>query len=425
MASNRTLAQGPRLSPTPGPDSRSGDTTGQSRPPTPLIGSAATGPGPPVPAEAKEPLIGPAASGPPRSPVALNPRDVESFKQTARSALAREGIPADQIEKRLDSMVAAAAQPLTPAAIPELTPMPGPGFFDKFGDGWNGVEESARNLSGQAGPGAPGVLESWRDLAKGINAQVTDPVGTAINDFRESPSLAAYLGEKAGAAAINAPAMAFGGEGALGALGLRAGALEDLGDAAVAGHAGVHEAIPHPHLDTPTIEHHTPLADIPSHHLAPVDPGPLHADSPLFDGYHPTPHGPEFTNPDGSLIYPEDSLPSKPYAIPGTVIDNADLPKGTIIDRFGSPFGSWLSPDGTLFAERALPLDSAAKSYYQYVVDDPMKLPPGYRIEESQAAPWFHQPGGGTQYRIIAPEGQEPSVQRLVNSGFLRQVERQ
>jgi hypothetical protein len=142
----------------------------------------------------------------------------------------------------------------------------------------------------------------------------------------------------------------------------------------------------------------------------------------LFDGYDPTPPGPEFTKPDGGLIYPDGSLPSKPYAVPGTVIDNAEIPQGTVIDRFGHPGGAWLSPDGTPFAERALPPDSATKPYHQYVVNDPSKLPAGYHIEESKVAPWFHQPGGGVQFRIIGPDGNDAPVQHLLDSQYLKKA---
>jgi hypothetical protein len=79
----------------------------------------------------------------------------------------------------------------------------------------------------------------------------------------------------------------------------------------------------------------------------------------------------------GGLQLPVDAKPG----VPGTVIDDAEIPQGTAVDRFGSPFGSWVSPDGTPFEARALPPDSAVKSYYQYVVDDPTRLPPGLRVE--------------------------------------------
>jgi Hydrolase N-terminal helical domain/Tuberculosis necrotizing toxin len=173
----------------------------------------------------------------------------------------------------------------------------------------------------------------------------------------------------------------------------------------------------------PATAHDPPVAAGGAHHSAPP-PGlvahPLPADSPLFDGYRPIEPGPEFTKADGSLNYPDDMLPSKPYAIPGTVIPDAHLTPGTVIDRFGWSTGSYLSPEGVPFAERALDPDSALKPYCQYIVDDPAKLPPGYHIEESQAAPWFHQPGGGMQYRIIGPDGKNAPVDALLDSGYLK-----
>lgn len=160
----------------------------------------------------------------------------------------------------------------------------------------------------------------------------------------------------------------------------------------------------------------------PADHHKPDTPQPLSPDSPLFDGYERHDPGPEFTDPDGNLIYPDDTDPAKPYAVPGTVVPNVQLARGTLMDRFGFPGGAWLSPDGTPFPFRGLPDDSALKPYFQYAVNDPTKLPPGWSIEQSQVAPWFHQPGGGLQYRIIAPEGERPSVQTLLDWGYLREV---
>ncbi|WP_055404562.1 MULTISPECIES: TNT domain-containing protein [unclassified Mycobacterium] len=148
----------------------------------------------------------------------------------------------------------------------------------------------------------------------------------------------------------------------------------------------------------------------------------LPSDHPLFDGYHAVQPGPEFTKPDGSLLYPDDGLATKPYAVPGTVIPNANLQPGTVLERFGNPGGSYLAPDGTPFAQLALPPESALKPYYQYVVKDPTALPPGYHIEQSQVAPWFHQPGGGIQYRVIGPDGKNAPVEVLEESGFLKDM---
>jgi hypothetical protein len=170
---------------------------------------------------------------------------------------------------------------------------------------------------------------------------------------------------------------------------------------------------------------HVPAAPGGPHGPPPVPlepPPPAPQDSPLFHGYHPIEPGPEFTRTDGTLIYPDDSLPTKPYAVPGTVIPDANLPAGTVVGRFGYPGGAYLAPDGTPFAELSLPSGSALKPYYQYVVDNPNALPPGYHVEQSQVAPWFHQPGGGTQYRIIAPDGKDASVDALLESGYLKDL---
>jgi hypothetical protein len=196
---------------------------------------------------------------------------------------------------------------------------------------------------------------------------------------------------------------------------------------------GVHPGPP------PVVEHVPPAgqgADIlehaPGEHVPAVPdspppvpdqpPLPLPSDHPLFHGYQPIEPGPEFTRADGSLIYPDDSLPTKPYAVPGTVIPDANLPADTVLSRFGYPGGSYLAPEGTPFAGLSLPPDSALKPYFQYVVENPRALPPGYHIEQSQVAPWFHQPGGGTQYRIIGPDGKDAPVDALLDSGYLREV---
>lgn len=346
----------------------------------------------------------------PAQPVPLDPAKVEEFKSLARETMLRSGVPPEQIEQRLDAMVAAAQKPL-PAYKPserDATPPPKPSFEDGFADGWFGTEESIKNLIGANG--WDDLKESWTDLAKGTWQRVTHPIDTVKEDLEHLTKYPGhYLGEVAGSTALTAPGAVFGG-----------------GEAALA----VRAAIPDDVIDMPShthgVEHPTPLAEVPSHPgtHAPINspPPPLPPDSPLFDGYDPIPPGPQFTNPDGGLIYPDDSLGSKPYAIPGTVVDNADIPRGTVIDRFGYPGGTYLSPQGIPFAERALPPESAFKPYYQYVVDDPSKLPPGWRIEQSQAAPWFNQPGGGTQYRIIAPDGDEASVEALIDWGYLKEV---
>jgi len=200
------------------------------------------------------------------------------------------------------------------------------------------------------------------------------------------------------------------------------------------------EPVPGTHpLEPPAVEHTPPAShgDVPAEHapagphvpalpdthapaLAP--PPPLPEEHPLFDGYTPVEPGPEFTHADGRLFYPDDTLPTKPYAVPGTVVPDANLPAGTILGRFGHPGGAYLAPDGTPFAQLSLPPESALQPYYQYVVEDPSLLPRGYHIEQSEVSPWFHQPGGGTQYRVIGPDGKDAPVDALLDSGYLGDV---
>ena len=44
---------------------------------------------------------------------------------------------------------------------------------------------------------------------------------------------------------------------------------------------------------------------------------------------------------------------------PGYTPQPVELPAGTVIDRFGSEYGNYLSPDGTPFMDRALRPESA------------------------------------------------------------------
>lgn len=162
-----------------------------------------------------------------------------------------------------------------------------------------------------------------------------------------------------------------------------------------------------------------------------VGAAPLPLTSLLFVGYDPKYPVPLPTDPTKNevgpqgqgLIYPDDSDPSKPYAVPGTVVDSVQLPTGLVVSRFGYPGGAFLAPDNTYFAQLALPPASQVAPFFEYVVADPAALPPGYRIEQSQLAPWFGQPGGGVQYRIIFTNAQgkesDGSVQALLDSGYL------
>lgn len=155
---------------------------------------------------------------------------------------------------------------------------------------------------------------------------------------------------------------------------------------------------------------------------------PLPLDSPLFAGYTPTypvvlPTPPcaqadcNEINPDGTstALFPPNngSDPTKP------IYPNVVLPAGTEVQRFGVPFGSFLSPLGTTLKELALAPASQVAQYSEYVVANPANLPPGYRIEQSTVLGWYGQPGGGTQYRIVDSKGNNASTQSLLDAGYL------
>lgn len=105
---------------------------------------------------------------------------------------------------------------------------------------------------------------------------------------------------------------------------------------------------------------------------------------------------------------------------PGYVPHEANLPPGTIIDRFGSEFGRYLAPDGTPFADRALAPESVGGAYNRYMVTGE-PLPPGWRIVEGPLQPFYGRtPSPGTvQYMIEAPDGVRPTVWELERLGIL------
>ncbi|OBH18446.1 MULTISPECIES: hypothetical protein [Mycolicibacter] len=153
--------------------------TGASRTPGDAAGDAAAGSLPWLLNQARQ-------GGGSVPPVPLNPKDVESFKVAARQVLANDGVPPDQIEARINAAVVAAQQPLPRYIPPAPQRGPAPGFGDGFGDRWRAAEQGVKNLLGQGGPGAPGVLESWGGMAKGVGSAMINPVGAGVAEVKEA-----------------------------------------------------------------------------------------------------------------------------------------------------------------------------------------------------------------------------------------------
>lgn len=320
----------------------------------------------------------PAAPGAPAP--RLNPADVESFKAMARQTMVLDGVPPDQIEARLDAIVASTQQWLDngmPNYVPPEPPRPPPpGFGEGFGDRWRATEQGIKNLIGQGGPGAPGVLESWEQMLKGTTEIAQNPVGAAIGEVKEaidSPSLPYYLGAKASDGAFALPGLLFGGEGAAVEAGLPAETVTE-GGAPLA-----------------VVRGWDPTGGMPWDDFASRFGTPESRNWPLNDGFPP-----------------------------GYIPQPAHLPEGAIIDRFGSEYGRYLAPDGTFFADRALAPESVGGDYNRYIVTG-KPLPPGWQIVEGPVEPWYGQtPSPGTpQYMILGPDGVKPTVHELVRLGIL------
>jgi uncharacterized protein YukE len=319
--------------------------------------------------------VGPGAPAP-----QLKPAEVDSFKAMARQSMIRDGVPPDQIEARLNDIVGRTQQWIdngTPNYVPPEPPRPPPpGFGEGFGDRWFATEQGIKNLIGQGGPGAPGVLQSWQQMLKGTVETVQNPFGAAAGEIKnafDSPSPAYYLGGKASNAATTLPGLMFGGEGAAVEAGLPAETVTEGG---------------------------APLA--------------------VVRGWDPTggmtwdDFASQFGTPQSRKYPLNDGFPL------GFVPQPAHLPEGAIIDRFGSDYGRYLAPDGTPFADRGLAPESVGGDYSRYMVTG-KPLPPGWQIVEGPVQPYYGQTPspGSVQYMISASDDVKPTVWELVRLGIL------
>lgn len=199
----------------------------------------------------------------------LADRDVPAFKDLTRQNLINAKVPADQIEQRVNDAVKAAQAPhFVPDADPMRTPgqvplhnSPGDQFNDIVGRAndeatktIDGQIEQAKILTGQAGPGAPGVAEAWKDVGLGAAQQLheltSDPLAAPKMGIEQAKEFYNHPGEFIGKNLIHGTEAlaggAVGGEAAAGARGL-------LGD--LTGTEG--RALTHG-LDDATPDHHTP-----------------------------------------------------------------------------------------------------------------------------------------------------------------------
>jgi uncharacterized protein YukE len=167
--------------------------------------------------------IPPGATGVPAPP--LKPAEIESFKAMARQTMISDGVPPDQIEAKLNAVVANTQQWLAAGAPNYIAPQgprpPAPGFGEGFGDRWNATMDGIHDLTGQNGLGAMG--DAWGGMAKGLGQKAEDylmmgpvaPLKDGVQEFKsflDNPAY--YAGERGADAAFTAPTLMFGGEGA-------------------------------------------------------------------------------------------------------------------------------------------------------------------------------------------------------------------
>lgn len=210
---------------------------------------------------------------------ALQAKDVPAFKEMTRETLTRMGVPADQIEAQVNKAVEDAQTPrlVRTADIPSASATD-PRYIDRdFGEQFNrftngisdsatktvdGQIEQAKILTGQAGPGAPGVAEAWKQVGLGAIQQAheltTDPLAAPkmgieqAKDFYNNPS--EFIGKSIIHGTEAAAGGVVGGEVAAGTRGLLGDLTSTEGRALT---HGIEDATPG-HHPTPTGDHHTP-----------------------------------------------------------------------------------------------------------------------------------------------------------------------
>ncbi|RAH26800.1 TNT domain-containing protein, partial [Vibrio vulnificus] len=110
---------------------------------------------------------------------------------------------------------------------------------------------------------------------------------------------------------------------------------------------------------------------------------------------------------------PKVGLPSREWPpFPGSinqVESDFTLLPGSLIDRFGPPRGTFLSPEGTPYSARALKPGTAREDYYVYEVLEPLTVKAG------DIKPWFGEVGNGLQYRLDPIDGMHRSPQTLIS----------
>ena len=87
------------------------------------------------------------------------------------------------------------------------------------------------------------------------------------------------------------------------------------------------------------------------------------------------------------------------------------LQPGARIDRYGSDYGSFTSPEGTPYEMRAVAPGTDQRPYSVFEVAESIN------VKSGSIASWFDEPGGGIQY--LLPD----TVDELLDAGILRRIQ--
>lgn len=97
---------------------------------------------------------------------------------------------------------------------------------------------------------------------------------------------------------------------------------------------------------------------------------------------------------------------------------------GMRVDRIGGKGGDFFTDPGTPFSQRSLPPDRLELELRDWEVraDHPALRDGSVRLEVSEVAPWFGQPGGGLQYRFLDEKGDPIPNWQLENAKVVKDV---
>ena len=115
----------------------------------------------------------------------------------------------------------------------------------------------------------------------------------------------------------------------------------------------------------------------------------------------------------GKIHWPEN------HGFVSSTINKRTYKKNTIFDRFGDNKGEYLGNPKDSYEARSLAVHSKnAEHHYYRLLED-------VEFTEGKIAPWFDQPGGGTQYLKYRPDGNLYSIREMEKLEWIEDITEQ